>query len=109
MTVNHAWNNPSLQTTRNSIVDIANDLRPALSEKIDRAGAKIRIVVTKLSAGVAKATEEFASSKDRRSPVPETTFGHSHVQTNEHKVGMAARTARSRRNQHAWKTEPAHC
>lgn len=79
-TVNHAWTNLSLQTARNSIVDIADDLRPVLSEKIDLAGAKIIIAATKLSAGVAKATRDFTNSKDRKAPVPESRSGHSKVQ-----------------------------
>ena len=71
MTVNHAWN------TGNSIADIANDLKPALSEKIDRA--KIKVEAT---AGVAKATRDFANFKDRKYPIPETISGHSQIQMN---------------------------
>lgn len=61
-------------------MDIANDLRPALSEKIDLAGAKMKIAATKLSAGVVKATKDSADSKGRKGSVPETRSGHSKVQ-----------------------------
>ncbi|KAF6235036.1 hypothetical protein HO173_006663 [Letharia columbiana] len=44
------------------------------------SGGTIKIAATKLSVDVAKAIRDFASSKDKKSLVPETRSGHSQVQ-----------------------------
>ena len=77
-------------------MNIANDLRPGLSEKIDHAEAKIIVVAAKL----------FASSKDSEY----SDFGiNSRTQAamGERRVGLAAKTARCQCNQHACDTEVA--
>ena len=94
MTMNHAWN------TRNSIADITNDVKPALSEKINRAKIKV-----KATAGVAKATRDFAHFEDRKYPIPET-ISRSQSGKDECRIGLAAKTAHLQHRFHTLSNPP---